>query len=66
MDEIYIFSLPIKEPEIIDFFLEASLKDEGLKSVMPVQKQTQTSQKIRFKGFVNMGDYSGHVCLGVN
>lgn len=31
MDELYVFSLPIEESEIIDFFLEASLKDEGLK-----------------------------------
>ncbi|MBZ3886186.1 40S ribosomal protein S2 [Sciurus carolinensis] len=28
LEEIYFFSLPIKESEIIDFFLGASLKDE--------------------------------------
>merc|ERR1711862_499754 len=31
LEEIYLFSLPIKEFEIIDFFLGPSLKDEVLK-----------------------------------
>ena len=35
LEEISLFSLPIKESEIIDFFLGASLKDEVLK-IMPV------------------------------
>lgn len=32
--EIYLFSLSIKESEIVGFFLGASLKDEGLKNIL--------------------------------
>ncbi|KAI4547881.1 hypothetical protein MG293_000211 [Ovis ammon polii] len=38
LEEVYLFSLPIKESEIIVFFLGTSLKDEILKT-LPVQKQ---------------------------
>merc|ERR1719354_870959 len=64
VEQIYLYSLPIKEAEIIDFFLGPSLKDEVLK-IMPVQKQTRAGQRTRFKAFVAIGDYDGHVGLGV-
>merc|ERR1712149_103142 len=60
LEEIYLYSLPIKEHEIIDMFIGPALKDEVLK-IMPVQKQTRAGQRTRFKAFVAIGDYNGHV-----
>ncbi|KAL4827303.1 hypothetical protein H8958_020701 [Nasalis larvatus] len=64
LEEIYLFSLPIKESEIIDFFLGASLK-EGVLKIIPVQRQTHAGQRTRFKAFVAIRDYNGHVSLDV-
>ena len=63
IEEIYLFSLPIKEYQIVDYFLP-KLKDEVMK-IMPVQKQTRAGQRTRFKAFVIVGDSDGHVGLGV-
>jgi len=63
LEEIYLFSLPIKEYQIMDWFLP-KLKDEVMK-IMPVQKQTRAGQRTRFKAFVIVGDYEGHIGLGV-
>lgn len=63
IEEVYLHSLPIKEHQIVDFFLGSSLKDEVMK-VMPVQKQTSAGQRTRFKAFVAVGDYNGHIGLG--
>ena len=63
MEEIYLHSLPIKEYQIVDFFLP-KLKDEVMK-IKPVQKQTRAGQRTRFKAIVVIGDGEGHVGLGI-
>jgi len=65
LEEIYLYSIPIKEHQIIDEFLPAGkLKDEVMQ-ITPVQKQTSAGQRTRFKAFVVVGDSDGHVGLGM-
>lgn len=64
LEDVYLFSLPIKEYQIVEYFLGDSLKDEVMK-ISPVQKQTRAGQRTRFKAFVLVGDSNGHVGLGV-
>ncbi|KAK2843936.1 40S ribosomal protein [Arthroderma sp. PD_2] len=63
IEQIYLHSLPIKEYQIVDFFLP-KLKDEVMK-IKPVQKQTRAGQRTRFKAIVVIGDSEGHVGLGI-
>ena len=56
--------MAVKEPQIIETILGDRLKDEVMK-VMPVQKQTSAGQRTRFKAFVIVGDFNGHLGLGV-
>ena len=64
IEEIFLYSIPIKEAQIVDHFLGARLQDEVMK-IMPVQKQSSAGQRTRFKAFVAVGDNSGHIGLGV-
>jgi len=64
IEDIYLYALPIKEYQIIDWFLQGKIKDEVMK-IMPVQKQTRAGQRTRFKAFVIVGDSDGHCGLGV-
>lgn len=61
IEQVFLFSLPIKEYQIVDKFV--TLKDEVVK-IMPVQKQTRAGQRTRFKAYVIVGDSNGHVGLG--
>jgi small subunit ribosomal protein S2e len=64
IEQVFYHSISIKEQEIVDYFLGSKLKDEVIK-IMPVQKQTRAGQRTRFKAFVIIGDFEGHVGLGV-
>jgi len=63
IEEIYKFSLPIKESQIIDRLLKDKIKEEVMK-VQPVQKMTTAGQRTRFKAVVLVGDGEGHLGLG--
>lgn len=64
IEEIFLFSLPIKEYQIVDYLIGPALRDEVMK-IMPVQKQTTAGQRTRFKCYVAVGDGNGHLGLGL-
>lgn len=64
IEEIFLYSLPIKEFQIVDHLIGPALKDEVLK-LAPVQKQTTAGQRTRFKCYVAVGDGNGHIGLGL-
>ena len=64
LEQIFLFSLQIKEYQIADYFLKDKLKDEVMQ-IASVQKQTSAGQRTRFVCYVAVGDYDGHIGLGV-
>ena len=57
---------PIKEHQIVDHFFPPTagkLKDEVM-TIKPVQKQSSAGQRTRFKAYVAVGDFDGHIGLG--
>ena len=63
LEEIFRFSIPIKEPQIVDHLIKKDLKEE-LMFLKPVQKQTPSGQRTRFKAYAIVGDMNGHIGLG--
>jgi len=63
LEEIFLFSLPIKEFQIVDHILGAALKDEVMQ-ISPVQKVTAAGQRTRFKTYIAVGDGNGHIGIG--
>jgi len=63
IEDIFRWSVPIKEHQIVDQLLKDVLKEEVMQ-VKPVQKQTQAGQRTRFKAYVIVGDSNGHIGLG--
>lgn len=63
IEEIFLFSLPIKEFQIVDHLLGEALKDEVMQ-ISPVQKVTAAGQRTRFKTYIACGDGNGHLGIG--
>jgi len=64
IEEIFLFSIPIKEPEIVDQLFPPGVLNDEVMSLKPIQKQTTAGQRTRFKAYVAIGDNNGHVGLG--
>mmetsp|Transcript_13940 Transcript_13940/g.15389 ORF Transcript_13940/g.15389 Transcript_13940/m.15389 type:complete len:252 (-) Transcript_13940:338-1093(-) len=64
IEDIYSHALPIKEPQIIDYFFPKKDLQQEVMKIKPVQKQTKAGQRTRFKAIVVAGDCAGHVGLG--
>jgi small subunit ribosomal protein S2e len=64
LEQVFMFSMPIKEHQVIDAFMkDGQLKDELMK-VTQVQKVTSAGQRTRFKCYTVVGDSNGHVGVG--
>ncbi|CCW62713.1 unnamed protein product [Phytomonas sp. EM1] len=64
LEQIFLFSMPIKEHQIVDNLIaEGQLRDEMMK-IFPVQKATSAGQRTRFKAFNVVGDGNGHIGIG--
>jgi len=64
LEEIFLYSIPIKEFQIVDKFLgEETLKDDVM-TIFPVQKASSAGQRTRFKAYTVVGDSAGHIGVG--
>lgn len=62
--DIFKYSLPIKETEIIDYFLHKDVLVEEVCNIMSVQKQTTAGQRTRFRAHVIVGNRDGFIGYG--
>ncbi len=63
LDDIFRLNLPIKEPEIVDYFLP-DLKHEVV-NINIVQRQTDAGEVSQFQVLVVVGNEDGYVGIGV-
>lgn len=62
MEEVFIGSLQLREPQIVDALLP-DLQEEVI-NINLVQKQTDAGEKSRFKAIVAVGNRDGYIGLG--
>jgi small subunit ribosomal protein S2e len=64
LENIFLFSMPIKEHQIVEAFIkQEDMKDEIMK-IQTVQKVSSAGQRTRFKVYTCVGDGRGHVGIG--
>lgn len=64
LENIFLFSMPLKEHQIIDSFIKPEdMKDEVM-AINSVQKVSSAGQRTRFKVYTVVGDSRGHVGVG--
>lgn len=62
LDEVLECGRPIKEPEIVDYFLP-DLEDEVL-DINMVQRMTDSGRRVKFRAVVIVGNKNGYVGFG--
>eukprot|EP00768_Dysnectes_brevis_P009337 gnl/Dysnectes_brevis/930_a1035_5657.p1 GENE.gnl/Dysnectes_brevis/930_a1035_5657~~gnl/Dysnectes_brevis/930_a1035_5657.p1 ORF type:complete len:268 (+),score=67.81 gnl/Dysnectes_brevis/930_a1035_5657:68-805(+) len=64
LSEIFKFSMPVKEAEIIEHFMPGEALTEEVLAIQSIQKQTSAGQRTRFCAHLLVGDGNGHVGYG--
>jgi small subunit ribosomal protein S5 len=62
IDEVLISGRPIKEPQIVDYFL-TDLEDEVL-DINMVQRMTDSGRRVKFRCVVVVGNKNGYIGFG--
>eukprot|EP00796_Vickermania_ingenoplastis_P013366 gene13366-9195_t len=64
LENIFLFSMPIKEYQIVDTLIAEGQLQEQTMCLFPVQKATSAGQRTRFKAYIVIGDGNGHIGIG--